>query len=98
LKAERTKAHYAVLSAELDSEAVAWFSARRGLGTDLLWTLAALSPDVLTLERLFPYLSWVHDRSVELTLKRVESDIELLFAALERFEAHVGQAHEQKER
>jgi hypothetical protein len=89
LKAERTKAHYAVLSAELDSEAVAWFSARRGLGTDLLWTLAALSPDVLTLERLFPYLTWVHDRSVELTLKRVESDIELLFAAVQKFETEV---------
>jgi hypothetical protein len=58
LKAERTKAHYAVLSAELDSEAVAWFSARHGLGTDMLLTLASLSPDVLALERQFPYLTW----------------------------------------
>jgi len=58
LKAQRTKVHHAVLSAELDSEAVDWFSARLGLGTDLLWTLAAHSPDVLELERQFPYLTW----------------------------------------
>jgi len=87
LKAERTKAHYAVLAAELDEEAVRWFSARAGLGSgDLLWSLAALSGDVLELERQFPYLSWVHDRRVELTLKRVESDLELLYAALQKFE------------
>jgi hypothetical protein len=89
LKAQRTRVHYEVLAKELDQEAVTWFSARHGLGTELLWTLAALSPDVLTLERQFPYLTWVHDRSVELTLKRVESDIELLFAAVQKFETEV---------
>lgn len=92
LKAERTKAHYAVISKELDSDAIDRFSIRVGLGRgpDLLWRLAALAPNVLELEAFFPHLSWIHPGLVELNLKRVEEDAERLFGFIKAFEDHVG--------
>jgi len=89
LKAQRTRTHYEVLVKELDQEAVDWFGARNGLGTDLLGTLAGFGRDVRELDRKFPYLSWVRDGSAELTLKRVETDMELLFAAVQKFQTEV---------
>ena len=66
-----------------------WFGARNGLGTDLLGKLAGFGRGVVELDRQFPYVTWVADRSVKLTLKRVESDIELLFAAVQKFQTEV---------
>jgi hypothetical protein len=80
LNAQRTRAHYDVIARELDIDAVDSFCIANGLGRgeNLLWRLAALAPDVIELDALHPYLSWVHT-NLELTLERLESDVELLF-------------------
>lgn len=79
LKAKRTKAHYEAIAKELDGDSVERFCISIGLGRgDLLWRLAALAPDVLALESLHPYLTWLHTNT-ELSLQKLESDAEALF-------------------
>jgi hypothetical protein len=93
LSAQRTRAHYdALLAAQLDPEAFDRFCIHHGLGRgeNALWALAALGSDVIVLQSLFPYLTWVGNPGLELSLAKVESDIERLFTSLERFEAGVG--------
>ena len=53
--------------------------------------VAALAGDVIVLQSLFPSLAWVGNPSVELSLKKVEDDIELLFRAVQAFEDHLQQ-------
>jgi len=93
LSAKRTRAHYdAILAVGLDPEAVDRYCIHHGLGRgeNALWALAGLGGDVIALQALFPYLTWVGNPGLELSLAKVESDIERLFAALARFEAGVG--------
>jgi len=54
LKAERTRAHCDVLARELDLESLDAYCCRAGYPRDLLWRLAAISPDVIALDPNFP--------------------------------------------
>jgi len=93
LSAQRTRAHYDAIVAELDPEAVDRYLIHHGLGRggDALWRIAALAGNVIVLQSLFPSLAWVGNPSVELSLKKVEDDIELLFRAVQAFEDHLQQ-------
>lgn len=80
LKAQRTRTLYDAIVKELDSDATDRFCISIGLGRgpDLLWRLAGLGSDVVSLESLHPYLTWLHTNT-ELSLQKLESDAEALF-------------------
>jgi hypothetical protein len=83
LRARRTKAHYEVITRELDADALDHFSIHSGLGRGegLAWSLAALASDVIALESLHSYTSWLHTNK-ELSLQKLEGDVERLLKAV----------------